>query len=148
VSPLKIKIPCKNLDRQRCAERFNSGIKGLNKVVRNRGADSYTATESWQPIKLLRDKKKKKIITKKCTINILTLSLLMSHICAVSKKFGEWYQKTEKTDDTNKLTLLAFKIIAILHNTLLATFKKLVETVSKGLGGNPRTCDSCSAIDS
>jgi hypothetical protein len=30
--------------------------------------------------------------------------------------FGEWYQKTNKTEDTNKLTLLAFKIIAILHN--------------------------------
>jgi hypothetical protein len=40
----------------------------------------------------------------------------------VSKKFGEWYQKANKTEDTNKLTLLAFRIIAILHNTLLATF--------------------------
>jgi hypothetical protein len=29
------------------------------------------------------------------------------------------------------LTLLAFKIIAILHNALLATFIKLLETVSK-----------------
>jgi hypothetical protein len=38
----------------------------------------------------------------------------------VSKKFGEWYQKTNKREDTNKLTLLAFKIIAILHNKLLA----------------------------
>ena len=47
--------------------------------------------------------------------------------------FGEWYQKTNKTEDTNKLTLLAFKIIAILHSTLLATFIKLLETVSKGL---------------
>jgi hypothetical protein len=28
----------------------------------------------------------------------------------VSTKFGEWYQKTNKTEDTNKLTLLAFKI--------------------------------------
>jgi hypothetical protein len=28
---------------------------------------------------------------------------------------------------------LAFKIIIILHNTLLATFIKLLETVSKGL---------------
>jgi hypothetical protein len=27
--------------------------------------------------------------------------------------------ETNKTEDTNKLTLLAFKIIAILHNTLL-----------------------------
>jgi hypothetical protein len=39
----------------------------------------------------------------------------------VSKMFGEWYQKKNKTEDTNKLTLLAFKIIAILHNTLLET---------------------------
>jgi hypothetical protein len=51
----------------------------------------------------------------------------------VSKKFSEWYQKTNKTGDTNKLTLLAFKIIIILHNTLLATFIKLLETVSKVL---------------
>jgi hypothetical protein len=42
----------------------------------------------------------------------------------VSKKFGEWYQKTNKTEDTNKLTLLAFKIIIILHNTRLAAFIK------------------------
>jgi hypothetical protein len=48
------------------------------------------------------------------------------------KKFGEWYQKTNKTEDTNKLTLLVFKIIAILHNTLLATFIKLLETVPAG----------------
>jgi hypothetical protein len=47
--------------------------------------------------------------------------------------FGEWYQKTNKTEDTNKLTLLALKIIAILHNTLLATFIKLLETVSKAV---------------
>ena len=57
-------------------------------------------------------------------------------IRGVSKKFGEWYQKTNKTEDTNKLTLLAFKIIAILHNTLLATFINLLETVSKGLCRN------------
>jgi hypothetical protein len=58
----------------------------------------------------------------------------------VSKKFGEWYQKTNKTEDTNKLTLLAFKIMAILHNTLLATFIKLLETFSKGpLGIDRRT---------
>jgi hypothetical protein len=54
----------------------------------------------------------------------------------VSKKLGEWYQKTNRTEDTNKLTLLAFKIIAILHNTLLAMFIKLLETVSKGLFRN------------
>jgi hypothetical protein len=45
----------------------------------------------------------------------------------VSKKFGEWYQKTNKTEDTNKLNLLAFKIITIFHNTLLATFIKFLE---------------------
>jgi hypothetical protein len=41
----------------------------------------------------------------------------MLHIRRVSKMFGEWYQKTNKTEDTNKLTLLAFKIIIILHST-------------------------------
>jgi hypothetical protein len=50
--------------------------------------------------------------------------------------FGEWYQKTNKTVDTNKLTLLDFKIIAILYNTLLATFIKFLETVIKGLFRN------------
>jgi hypothetical protein len=67
----------------------------------------------------------------------------------MSKKFGEWYQKTNKTEDTNKLISLVFKIIAILHNTQLETFIKLSHFL--GLpphGGNPRTCDSCSAIDS
>jgi hypothetical protein len=48
----------------------------------------------------------------------------------VSKKLGEWYQKTNKTEDANKLTLLAFKIIAILHNTVSATFIKLLETIT------------------
>jgi hypothetical protein len=57
----------------------------------------------------------------------------MLHICGGSKTFGEWYQKTNKTEDTNKLTLLTFKIIIIFHNTRLATFIKLLETVSKGL---------------
>jgi hypothetical protein len=59
--------------------------------------------------------------------------LLLSELRGVSKKFGEWYQETNKTEDTNKLTLLAIKIIAILYNTLLATFIKLLETVSKCL---------------
>jgi hypothetical protein len=51
----------------------------------------------------------------------------------VSKTFGEWEQQTNKTEDRNQLSFLGFKIIAILHNTLLATFIKLLETVSKGL---------------
>jgi hypothetical protein len=48
----------------------------------------------------------------------------VNYIQGVSKKFGEWYQKTNKKEDTNKLTTLAFKMIPILHNTLLATFIK------------------------
>jgi hypothetical protein len=63
----------------------------------------------------------------------------------VSKQFGEWYQKTNKTEETNKLTLLTFKIIAILHNTLLATFIKFLETVSKGLFRN-RWQNRCHAL--
>jgi hypothetical protein len=63
------------------------------------------------------------------------------YICGVSKIFGEWYQK-KKTEDTNKLTLLGFKIIIILHNTRLATFIKLLETGSKGLFRN-RSQNSC-----
>jgi hypothetical protein len=59
-----------------------------------------------------------------------------TYIRGVSKNLGEWYQKTNKTEDTNKLTLFAFRIIAILHNTLLATFIKLLETFSKGLFSN------------
>jgi hypothetical protein len=59
-----------------------------------------------------------------------------SYICSVSKRFGEWYHKTNKTEDSNKLTLLAFKIIAILQNLMLATFIKLLETVSGGFFRN------------
>jgi hypothetical protein len=40
------------------------------------------------------------------------------------------------------MNLLAFKIIAILHNTRLATFLKFLETVSKGLFRN-RSQNSC-----
>jgi hypothetical protein len=64
------------------------------------------------------------------------IGIYIGNISGVSKKFGEWYQKTNKTEDTNKLILLTFKIIAILHNTLLAAFIKLLKTVSKGLFRN------------
>jgi hypothetical protein len=60
-------------------------------------------------------------------------TLHTANLRSVSKKFGEWYQKTNKTEDTNKLNLMAFKIIVILHNTVLAAFIKLLETVSKCL---------------
>jgi hypothetical protein len=45
----------------------------------------------------------------------------------------------------NKLTLLAFKIIAILHNILVATFIKLLETVSNCLFRN-RTQNLCTPL--
>jgi hypothetical protein len=48
-------------------------------------------------------------------------------MCGVSKTFGEWYQKTNKTEDTNKLTLLAVKIITILRTT--ATIQQRVTAV-------------------
>jgi hypothetical protein len=58
----------------------------------------------------------------------------------VSKIFGECFQKTNKTEDTNKLTLLAYKIIAILHNTLLATFINFWKLSAKAsLGIDHRT---------
>jgi hypothetical protein len=66
----------------------------------------------------------------------------MLHSCGVSKTLGEWYQKTTKIEYTNKLTLLAFKIIAIFHNTRLTTFIKLLETDSNGLFRN-RPQNSC-----
>jgi hypothetical protein len=42
-------------------------------------------------------------------LGALTLSLLMLHICGVSQTFGEWYQKTNKKQDTNKLTYWPIK---------------------------------------
>jgi hypothetical protein len=57
----------------------------------------------------------------------------MDELRGVSKQFGEWYQKTNKTEDKNKLNLLAVRIIAILHNTLEAPFINLLKTVSQGL---------------
>jgi hypothetical protein len=44
------------------------------------------------------------------------------NIQGASEKFGEWYQEKKKKEDTIKFTILAFKMILILHNTLLATF--------------------------
>jgi hypothetical protein len=44
--------------------------------------------------------------------------------------------ENKQNRNKNKLSLSVFKIIAILHNTLLATFIKLLETVSKSLFRN------------
>jgi hypothetical protein len=43
--------------------------------------------------------------------------------------FGEWYQKTNKTEDTNKLTLLAFKIIGIQEH-VTAVLRSIPEEAS------------------
>ena len=51
----------------------------------------------------------------------------------MSKKFGESYQKTNKTKGTNKFSLLPFKIVAIRYNRRLTTFVQLPETISKSL---------------
>jgi hypothetical protein len=81
----------------------------------------------------------------------------------VSKKFGEWYQKTNKTEDTNKLTLLA--LMAPPYSPDLApadaTSGEYGGLISVSppeehherltfcrRGGHPRTCDSGYAIDS
>ena len=49
------------------------------------------------------------------------------------KNFGEFYQKTNKTKDINKFSLLLFKIVAIRYNTGLTMFVQLLETISKDL---------------
>jgi hypothetical protein len=62
----------------------------------------------------------------------------MSHICGVSKKFSEWYQKTNKIEDTNKLTLLAFKIIVILHLDFRRRAAEIQEHVTAVLRSIPK----------
>jgi hypothetical protein len=53
---------------------------------------------------------------------------------------GEGYQKTNKTEDTNKLTLLVFKIIAILHNYMVGNVHKASGNSAKAsLGIDHRT---------
>lgn len=56
----------------------------------------------------------------------------------VSKKFGEGIREKKQTEDTN-FPSLAFKIITILLNTLLATFIQLLETQQRSLGIDRRT---------
>jgi hypothetical protein len=55
----------------------------------------------------------------------------MLHICGVSKTFGEWYQKTNKSEDTNKLTSIQQRATAILRSipkeTFADSFQKLYE---------------------
>jgi hypothetical protein len=55
----------------------------------------------------------------------------MLHICGVPETFGEWYQKTNKTEDTNTLTLLASKIIAILYNTRFGNVHKAAAAIQQ-----------------
>jgi hypothetical protein len=73
--------------------------------------------------------------------------LKCTNLGGVSKKFGDWYQKRNKIEDKNKLTLLAFKIIAILHNTLLEMFITRLELSAKApLGIDRRTAVTSSWI--
>jgi hypothetical protein len=41
----------------------------------------------------------------------------MLHICGVSKTFGGWYQKTNKTEDTNKLTLFVSSVFFFWYHS-------------------------------
>ena len=101
----------------------DSKSQQLHVSASNRPSSGCTSKEnSWEAVQ--------------CNFCLITRSCSSYHIRGVSKKFGEWYQKTSKTEDTNELTLLAFKIIVILHNTLLVTFIKILEIVSKGLCKN------------
>ena len=63
----------------------------------------------------------------------------------VSKKFGESYQKTNKTKVTNKFSLLPFKTVAIRFNTRLTTILQFPETTSKSLPWN-RSQNDCHTI--
>jgi hypothetical protein len=72
----------------------------------------------------------------------------------VSKKFGEWYQKTNKTEDTNKLTLLDCgrqirevqwvdfflfpRLKSIMKGTRFADMVAIQEHVTAGLRSIPK----------
>jgi hypothetical protein len=43
------------------------------------------------------------------------------YVCGVSKKFSEWYQKTNETEDTNKLTLLVIILKANKVNLFISS---------------------------
>ena len=62
----------------------------------------------------------------------------MCKLHGVSKKFGKSYQKTNNTKDTNKFSLLPFKIVAIRHNTRLTTFVQLPKQSAKASCGIDR----------
>jgi hypothetical protein len=56
----------------------------------------------------------------------------LQDIHGVSKKFGEWYQKTNKTEDTNKL------IIAVTRSWIAATSAKRAPFLMLFRRGNRR----------
>jgi hypothetical protein len=54
------------------------------------------------------------------------------HVCGLSKMFSEWYQKTNKTEDTNKLTAaIQQRVTAVLRSipkeAFADSFQKLYE---------------------
>jgi hypothetical protein len=52
------------------------------------------------------------------------MCIWLYNIHGAFKKFREWYQEKNKKEDTNKITVLGFKMVLNLHNTMLATFIK------------------------
>ena len=68
-----------------------------------------------------------------------------TYIHGMSKKFAECYQKTNETKDTNKFSLLSFKIVVIRYNTRLTTFVQIPNTISKGFLWN-RSQNGCHTI--
>ncbi|GBM03792.1 hypothetical protein AVEN_231276-1 [Araneus ventricosus] len=66
------------------------------------------------------------------TLNQTIFELLyQKKVQGAFEKFGEWSHKIKETMYTNKIPLLAFKVITISDNTLLTPVVQLLETVSK-----------------
>ncbi|GBM48909.1 hypothetical protein AVEN_91873-1 [Araneus ventricosus] len=57
---------------------------------------------------------------------------MLLYLQGAFEKFGEWSHKIKETMYTNKIPILAFKVIIISYNTLLTSVVQLLETgVSK-----------------
>jgi hypothetical protein len=78
----------------------------------------------------------------------------LTYLRGMSKKFGEWYQKSNKTEDTNRTPLIWRSQAPDQGSTvggLLSVSPPEKDNERRTFcrrSGNPRTCDSGSAIDS